>query len=93
MLAGWPELAAIIWLAVIIDSSIHRIWRLAWLAGWLAGWLASWAGLGWLAGWLAISLILMDFQHFLRFHGFQGSRVRNLRHPVPAVSIEMLPLK
>ena len=37
-------------LAAVIDSSIHRIWRLGWLAGlgWagLAGWLAGWAGLG-----------------------------------------------
>ena len=45
-------------LSSILDSSIHRIWRLGWLAGWLAGWagwLAGWAG--WLAGlagfWLA----------------------------------------
>ena len=49
-------------LAAIIDSSIHRIWRLGWLAGWLAevaGLLAgclSRCGLdgeGWLVGKLA----------------------------------------
>ena len=68
MLAGWPGLTAIIWLAAIIDSPIHWIWLagLGWLgwAGWLAGRLA-----GWLAGYfidfhrfLTISYDFMDFR-------------------------------
>ena len=32
-------------LAAVIDSPIHRIWRLGWLTGWLAGWVgAGWVG-------------------------------------------------
>ena len=81
MLAGWPGLTALIWLAAIIDSPIHRIWRLGWLAGW--------ARLGW-AVWLAISWIFIDFRRFHKISWISGVRGSQ---PVAACANGMMPLK
>ena len=70
MLAGWPGLIALIWLAAIIDSLIHQFIDSSDLAAGLAGWL-GWAGL---AGCLGISLIFMDFQGFQEISWTSGVR-------------------
>jgi hypothetical protein len=95
ILAGWPGLTALVWLAAIIDS-VCGAWA-GWLAAWLPGCLAAWLP-GCLVVWLpgCLAAWLLGWLVFLRLHEISwisiDFEVRGYRR-IRTFAAEMMPLK